>query len=106
VARRAAFAVRFVVSTHGVIRAKLRFSDDLGSRVPVCIDLNVCTLSQSRAGRPLGRGARHRLSIEDIVDSVGQFGLALFRQSLALNPDHRLTRLQLKVPDLNQAAFQ
>ena len=43
-------------SSHGVIPAKLIFTDDLGNTVPLCIDLNIDTLSYASAHRlPVGR---------------------------------------------------
>jgi hypothetical protein len=45
-------------SCHGVISAKLSFTDDLENTVPLCIDLNVVTLSHASAKRlPVGRAA-------------------------------------------------
>jgi hypothetical protein len=43
-------------SSHGVIPAKLSFTDDLENTVPLCIDLNIERLSRSSANRLPVRG--------------------------------------------------
>ena len=46
-------------SSHGVISVKFSFTDDLENTVPLCIDLNVVTLSHASAKRlPVGRAGR------------------------------------------------
>jgi len=62
-------------SSHGVISVKFSFTDDLENTVPLCIDLNVVTLSHASAKRlPVGRAGR--LLRRDLVESERRSVLA------------------------------
>jgi len=73
--------------SHGVIPAKLSFTDDLGNTVPLCIDLNIERLSRSSANRLPGGEAGQRL-YRHPVDSEGRSDLA--RQIEALNLEEQV----------------
>ena len=70
-------------SCHGIIPAKLSFTDYRGNTVRPCIDLNIERLSRSSANRLPGAEAGQRL-YRHPVDSVGRSDLARQIEALVL----------------------